>query len=1269
MDELDKIDLLQHQLFSSSTRFTLIRPLGRGGMGAVFEARDEERNRNVALKVLANFGPKQLYLFKQEFRSLSNILHPNLVPLHELLCEKDLWFFTMDVVSGDTFLDHVRGGATDETADATDVEATLADLTVLPDAQTDPATGALIAPRVGPALNELDSSATIRLRQSLIGLTEGVMALHAAGKLHRDLKPSNVKVEPDGRVVILDFGLVTDVDLQRDGGQINVISGTIPYMSPEQGAGESLTHASDWYALGVMLYEALAGRLPYSGTVSEVLRVKQSRDPLPVEELAEDLPADLSSLCNALLNRVPERRPDGEEILRRLGHSSANAVESSSSFAYRPVENLVGRERLLDDLHDSFMLAKGGAPTLLHVQGRSGMGKSALLQTFLAELSEQHAAIVLPGRCYERESVPYKALDPVIDSLTRVLLSFPSARVASILPRHVRALTRVFPVLAQVNTLANAVRTTEPARDLREIRRRAFIALRELLGKLSQQLPVVLHIDDMQWGDMDSAMMLAELLRPPDAPPVLLILAYRSENMEGSRVLGALGTIRNGVERQTLEIGPLSEGDARRLALRHLQEEPERADLATHIARESGGIPFFVEELARHASLVQFGVAEAMPSMDGFTRHRVSRLSAPARILLEAVAVAGQPVPQTIAFQAAGLGEAPFEAVQALRVARLVRTHGSGPDDAVECYHDRIREAVGDGLKPDQRAGYHLRLAIALEPNGDAEAEALSRHYREAGELRLAARYARVAAEQATRALAFDRAAALYRSSLEMGSWESADATSIQLDLADVLASAGRGAEAADAFLAASELTATQDGWRYQLRAAEQLLQSGHVDRGRVHFGKALAHHGLTLPTGQAAILAQYLKLRARVRIRGTKFTPTPEAEIPRKLLERIDACWSVALGLALVEPVRAGIFQFQALLLALKCGEPHRVARCLAFEAGYAAAFGGSGYRRSNELMEQAEAVARTVDDPHALAFVRVCSAISSFQQGEWKRTLERAEEAERICLRELKGASWALHTARVYQLAAQGWRGRFGQARSLIRELVSDAYTRNDLHTANHTRAGSMLHIELMNNDPVAAKRDIAECTADLSQEGFTTLHMYALRSRICIELYLGNGKEALAIATDLQGRFQKAMIKRIALIGIYNLEMQTNARLCAAGAELSAADAAKAALANAATVRKTGLAWTRALARLWESAAAALQGNVAAAITQYGQAADMFRDVDMLLYENAARFRQGEHMGGKEGQKLMDDASAALTAEGVVNPRGVMAMVAPPVSPPTT
>jgi serine/threonine protein kinase len=120
----------------------------------------------------------------------------------------------------------------------------------------------------------------VRLRASLRQLTEGVAALHAAGKLHRDLKPSNVLVTPEGRVVILDFGLA--VEWARDpleGASRDRLAGTLTYMSPEQAAGEELTRASDWYSVGVMLYQSMTGKLPFEGTRLQVFHDKQTEEP------------------------------------------------------------------------------------------------------------------------------------------------------------------------------------------------------------------------------------------------------------------------------------------------------------------------------------------------------------------------------------------------------------------------------------------------------------------------------------------------------------------------------------------------------------------------------------------------------------------------------------------------------------------------------------------------------------------------------------------------------------------------------------------------------------------------------------------------------------------------------------------------------------------------------------------------------------------------------------------------------------------------------
>ena len=149
--------------FTGTARFELIRPLGEGGFGVVYEAFDRQRSARVALKVLREGEGASLYRFKREFRALADVSHPNLVALDELLTEGGHWFFTMELVHGVPVVTYVR-------------------------------------PRSG--LSEA------RLRESLAQLTDALTAIHRLGIVHRDIKPSNILVTAKGRVVVLDFGLV-----------------------------------------------------------------------------------------------------------------------------------------------------------------------------------------------------------------------------------------------------------------------------------------------------------------------------------------------------------------------------------------------------------------------------------------------------------------------------------------------------------------------------------------------------------------------------------------------------------------------------------------------------------------------------------------------------------------------------------------------------------------------------------------------------------------------------------------------------------------------------------------------------------------------------------------------------------------------------------------------------------------------------------------------------------------------------------------------------
>jgi hypothetical protein len=215
-------------------------------------------------------------------------------------------------------------------------------------------------------------------------LVDGVLALHAAGILHRDLKPSNVLVTHAGHVVILDFGLAaTTTELAPTGNDGRF--GPPAYMSPEQARGGALTMASDWYAIGVMLYEALAGQLPFSGSSSDMLAARLNRDVRDPRSLRADLP-DLAALALALLHRNPTARPNGFQIARLLD------LDPQSADGPRHVLGgaFVGRTDQLSSLRQAFELARTGRTVVAHVHGPSGYGKTTLVRRFLSSLSLEH---------------------------------------------------------------------------------------------------------------------------------------------------------------------------------------------------------------------------------------------------------------------------------------------------------------------------------------------------------------------------------------------------------------------------------------------------------------------------------------------------------------------------------------------------------------------------------------------------------------------------------------------------------------------------------------------------------------------------------------------------------------------------------------------------------------------------------------------------------------------------------------------------------------
>src|SRR4051812_31577456 len=247
--------------FTGTRRFEIVRVVGVGGMGVVYEAFDRERKGRVALKTLRTLGTDARLRFKNEFRSLQDIEHPNLVSLGELFEEDGQLFFTMELIQGTPFVEYVRPtspiavdaepSSSRSDADGAPVDATLTRRHAVhrPARRT--------APPVDPPAASFDE---IRLRDAFGQLARGIHALHRVRKVHRDIKPSNVLVTAVGRVVLLDFGLVMSVSPRAHD---TAIVGTAHYMAPEQAAGRAVGPEADWYSLGVMLYLAMTGVFPF----------------------------------------------------------------------------------------------------------------------------------------------------------------------------------------------------------------------------------------------------------------------------------------------------------------------------------------------------------------------------------------------------------------------------------------------------------------------------------------------------------------------------------------------------------------------------------------------------------------------------------------------------------------------------------------------------------------------------------------------------------------------------------------------------------------------------------------------------------------------------------------------------------------------------------------------------------------------------------------------------------------------------------------------
>lgn len=1262
--------------FGGTRRFQIVRVVGVGGMGVVYEAFDRERKGRVALKILRTLGAEARLRFKNEFRSLQDIQHPNLVSLGELHEEEGQLFFTMELIRGVDFVVHVR---LHEEGDASprDEPVSRGPRPTLPTLPS----GAMWSPHAAASPEQRRIKRPFdetRLRSALAQLAQGLGALHAACKVHRDIKPSNVLVTAEERVVVLDFGFVTDTsEPGREGSAV----GTLHYMAPEQAAKKPVGPEADIYSVGVMLYLALTGVYPFQSAPRAAMDMMRRAEPPPPSQLVEDVPADIDELCMDMLRLDPAARPTARDVLRRL--RVKELIEEPPVLSQRV--GFVGRRRELAALEAAFAEAKAGRSVTRFIEGESGVGKSALLRRFLERIDKE--ALVLAGRCYEREAVPYKAVDELIDGLSRHLVRRSPAEIKGLLPPNAGLLGTVFPVLRSVPAITEA-RARRKAIDPPEIRALVFAALRELLGRLAEERPLVLAIDDLQWADADSIALLSEIMRPrteadaaaagrpgsfPDGPissmtspallrprAILLVAALRTASETSPPMSWQLGVPAETLEHVVLHRMSLAEAqELCALVLRGA--ELSRPISVEAIAQEAGGHPLFIDALVRHR-LAQD--ADSGPvRLEDVLWARISRLDARARQLLELVVCAGVPVLTSVAAHAMAADFAELTRVlSTLRAANLVRTGGAGQDEFVEPYHSRIRETVTSRLDEQTSRTWHGRLALALEASGRAELEALAEHWRAAGDKERAAGYAVRAGEQAEAALAFDRAARLYRMAIDLHLPGGAERRVVLAKLGDALSSAGRGAKAAEAYMAASDGAPEAEAIELGRRAAENLLRAGYVDAGMAALRSVLAAVGMQVPKTQERAMASLMLRRAQVRLRGMSFVERSADEIPPEDLMRIDVCWSAAMGFVIVDPTRSADFQTRNLLLSLRAGEPYRVTRALAFEAAYLAIDGGPSAPRVAELLATASSIGARIGRPHALGLVAFVSGVTATLFGRWQQGVLDLDRADTIFREKCTGVTWERSWAHTFAVWAL-WYG--GETREFLRRVplyLQAADERGDRYLATSLRSSQSNAYWLVLDDPDAAQRQAQDAIRSWSKAGFQLQSYFDLVARAHIGLYRGEGEATHRLFTEQWSGIESSLALRIQSVRIIITHLRACAALAAASGSTDAAGLYDEVARAARKIEGERVAWADPLAAALRAAVAASRGEEEPAIQLLADAVRGFESAGMALYAAVARRRHGELQKGDEGRAAVAVANAWMHDQGVVNPDRMAAMLMP-------